>query len=424
MRARVSAIRLLAVTVCALSLMACGPQEGAKKPPNIILISIDTLRADHMSLYGYERQTSPFLDSLAKRYMYFTSAYSQGTWTLPSHWSMLTGLYPSQHGINRDSDYYKKHPVQIRHLKTLPELLAPRYLSYACVNGGWMDPVFGFGKGFKQYNSVRGPILEERKVDIWDIIDVSPEPYFLFLHTYSVHNYSPNWKRHDPLYRDPDYAGYFKSAGEYEESRHLWDPLKKYPPQAQLADADVQFLIDIYDEAIRHADRLLEEFLKPYMGRIEDGSLVVIITSDHGEALGEDRKNGYIVDHHGIPYDEQCRVPLIVTLPGGRRDLTTGAGIDIAPTILDLAGVDIPTAMSGRSVMSETGMRAISTEALHFGGSVGIRSDLTYILNHGELEVYDRSDRGQTTNILENPEQREAPIPKDRLDELKSLGYL
>lgn len=389
-----------------------------------MLISIDTLRADHMSIYGYERQTSPFLDSLAKKYTYFTSAYSQGTWTLPSHWSMLTGLYPSQHGITREAKYYAKHPVQAQHLKTLPELLAPRYSSYACVNGGWMDPAFGFGKGFKQYNSASGPILEERKESIWKIIDQSSEPYFFFLHTYYVHNYAPNWKRHKPRYRDPDYAGYFKSVGEYKDSTHLWGPLRKYPPEAQLADADVQFLIDIYDESLHYADKLLEEFLKPYMGQIEDGSLVVIITSDHGEAFGENRKNGHVVDHHGIPYDEQCRVPLIVTLPGGRRDLTTGAGIDIAPTILELAGVDVPSAMPGRSVMVEGGDRAISTEALHFGGSVGIRSDLTYILNHGELEVYDRADQDQSANILTSPEQQERPLSKERLEELKSLGYL
>ncbi len=424
MRARISAIRLLGIAISALSLIACGSQEVARKPPNIMLISIDTLRADHMSLYGYKRKTSPFLDSLAKKNTYFTSAYSQGTWTLPSHWSMLTGLYPSQHGIFHGSEYYKNHPVEVQHLTTLPEMLSPGYVSYGCVNGGWMHLNSGFGKGFERYLSTWGPLLEEKTADIWQIMDAAQEPYFLFLHTYYVHNYRPNWKEHDPLYRDPGYDGYFKEVGKFEETKHLWDPLRKSPPDVELSKDDMDFLIDIYDESIRRMDELIKEFLKPYMSQIEDGSLVVIITSDHGEAFGENRKNGYFVDHHGIPYDEQCHVPLIITLPGGRKDYMVAAGIDIMPTILEIAGMDIPPAIPGRSVMGETGERAISTEALHFGGSVGIRSDLTYIINHGELEVYDRSDRSQTKNILEHPEQRKAPMSSDRLDELKSLGYL
>jgi arylsulfatase A-like enzyme len=389
-----------------------------------MLISIDTLRADHMFLYGYERKTSPFLDSLGRRYSYFTSAYSQGTWTLPSHWSMLTGLYPSQHGVFQGSEYYRNHSVQVEHMRTLPEMLSPDYVSYGCVNGGWMHLNFGFGKGFKAYLSTWGPLLEEKQGDIRQIIKTSPEPYFLFLQTYYVHNYRPNWKKHDPLYRDPDYDGYFREIGKFEETRHLWDPLRKSPPDVELSERDMNFLIDIYDESIRRMDELIEDFLKPYMAQIEDGSLVVIITSDHGEAFGEARKNGYIVDHHGIPYDEQCHVPLIITLPGGKKEYPVAAGIDIVPTVLEIAGMDIPQDIPGRSILNEAGDRAISTEALHYGESIAIRSDLTYIINHGELEVYDSSDRGQTTNLLKQTEQPAAPMPTERIEELKSLGYL
>ena len=95
--------------------------------------------------------------------------------------------------------------------------------------------------------------------------------------------------------------------------------------------------------------------------------------------------------------------------------------------VMDLSGFDDLRILFPEDqllLMSEAGERAISTEALHFGGSVGIRSDLTYILNHGELEIYDRADQDQSANILTSPEQQERPLSKERLEELKSLGYL
>jgi len=424
MKMKVGSILIGAILACALLVAGCSSEQGRKKPPNIILISIDTLRADHLSLHGYERKTSPFIDSLARKYTYFTRAYSQGTWTLPSHWSILTGQYPSQAGIFEGGKYYMKHGFDARPLTTLPELLTPHYRSYACVNGGWMHSAFGYDKGFQEYYSTGGAILPEKTKEIWDVINKSAEPYFLFLHTFYVHDYRPNWKKHDPLYRDPAYSGYFKSLGKFKESEHLWEPLRAYPPKVKLSDADINFLIDIYDEAIREFDGLLEDFLRPYMARIEDGRLVVIITSDHGEAFGEERKNGYIVDHHGVPYDEQCRVPLIITVPGGRRDHLVGAGIDIAPTILDLAGIDIPPAIQGKSLLGQASERAIVTEALHAGNSFAMRSDRTYIMNHDETEIYASSDMQQTENLLTRPESAGRPISKERREELRALGYV
>ena len=94
---------LVTMMILVVAASGCGAE---KKKPNIVLISVDTLRADHMSLFGNERETTPFLDGLARKYTYFTRAYSQATFTLPSHWSMMTGMLPSPHGIYQGADYY------------------------------------------------------------------------------------------------------------------------------------------------------------------------------------------------------------------------------------------------------------------------------------------------------------------------------
>ena len=404
---------LVTLTILIIAAAGCGAE---KKKPNIILISVDTLRADRMSLFGNERETTPFMDSLAKKYIYFTRAYSQATFTLPSHWSMMTGLLPSQHGIYQDANYYEKHAIPSEGLITIAQMLGPAYSRYAVVDGIYLSPEFGLDQGFQEYISDRNWI-EKDKDRIWNIMRDFEEPYFLFLHTFHTHDWNLRPLTYEAVYRDPE-----QKAPEVAPRKLGWD----------VSRADIDFQLDTYDEALRRTDKFLEEILTPFLDQIEKGELVVIITSDHGQSFWEPREDYNPCVHGAVPYVEQCHVPLIITLPGGRRDNMVAAGLDLLPTILEIAGVDIPASgadLKGLSLLKDASDRIVVTEALQLGdrSGISIRSALTYIVNAGRIEVYAQSDTKETKNLLTTKERTEEltrTIPEQLREELKAFGYL
>ena len=158
-------------------------------PNRIILISLDTLRADHLGVYGYHLNTSPNIDALAKESIVFENAVVQSPWTLPSHMSIMTSLYPSFHGlVDKDS----LTPLDDGHL-TLAELLKKGgYKTVAFTDGGFVRGAFGFNRGFDIYDDQGGGI---KKIlpKVKKYLDTSKsEPFFLFIHCYDIHSpYSP-----------------------------------------------------------------------------------------------------------------------------------------------------------------------------------------------------------------------------------------
>jgi choline-sulfatase len=295
------------------------PLDRTEARLNVLLVTIDTLRADHLGCYGNAGAQTPVLDGLAARGTRFETAIAHAPITGPSHASILTGLTPLRHGVRNNSDY-----VLPKGVPTLPDALARAgYRTAAFVSGFPLEKRFGFDRGFQVYDDAfprgtdpkRAPYVERpadqttRAAVRWlDERSSSPAPWLLWIHYYDPHS---------PYEPPPEYARRFASC--------------PYDGEIAFVDAQLGLLFQRL-EALGLADRTL-----------------VVVTADHGESLGE---HGEAT--HGIfVYDSTLKVPLIMAGPGIPRDRTTrvmGRSIDIAPTILAYTGQPIAPAIEGRSV--------------------------------------------------------------------------
>jgi len=335
------------------TLAASGSCREAQRH-NVVLISIDTLRADHLGCYGYPRNTTPRVDAFRRDAILFEQAVAQAPSTLPSHASIFTSLLPSHHGASvANSSGVDPGAV------TLTEILKREGYETASFNGGiQLDPLYGLARGFDTYVSARPSVASAEvlvdPVDRFDhavtkamewMRDRKAEPFFLFLHTYETHHpYTP-----DPALlalMDPDYEGSMPDDIEV-------DLLKRINHgEIEIDDADLEHVIAAYDAELRSVDAAfgkLVDFLRQE-GLYDDA--VVLVTSDHGEEFGE---HGFVGWHSHSLYDELLRVPLLVKLPGsrggGRSVAAQVRGIDLAPTILDELGLTIPESFEGKSLL-------------------------------------------------------------------------
>ncbi|MEM6457296.1 MAG: sulfatase [Acidobacteriota bacterium] len=276
--------------------------------PNLVLISIDTLRADRLGLAGHDRDTSPKLDRwAARRAVTFTEAIVQAPWTLPSHATLFSGLDAVEHGVN--------HPDAVAQ-PSMPlvadALRRAGYHTAAVTGGAWLHPRYGLDRGFDHYSYRVDPAWTQGGLDA-DVarlrthLDALPEPFFLFWHTFEVHDFS--------VRRAPN-------------GRRMEDP-RSGPPR----DGDA------YDRAVRAVDDALGAVLDALEASGRADRTAVLITSDHGEALGENGIRG-----HGHLLENNLRVPLLLALPGGRdagRTIDVPVqSLDVAPTLRALAGLD------------------------------------------------------------------------------------
>jgi len=308
-----------------LSPLSCGKPLDRGAPDievrNVILVSIDTLRADHLGCYGYERNTSPFIDGLASRGAVFLNAFSSSSWTVPAHATMLTGLDPLVHGALR-----YPHAMQLpTAYSTLAEILSAQgFRTAAFTGGGYVSPAFGLTQGFEVF-STRGRHFEANLPDALQWVrSHRKERFFLFLHGYNVHKpYKPP-PPYDTLFSDGYNGGYDTEDFQPDRPR----------PSAE----DLRFVISQYDGEIRYVDDQLRYFFAQLevTGALAD--TVVIVTSDHGDEFYE--HGG--VDHIHTLYDELLRVPLVVAGPGIRATRFNGQVglIDLVPTVLGLVRVD------------------------------------------------------------------------------------
>ncbi|RKY18827.1 MAG: hypothetical protein DRQ55_12330 [Planctomycetota bacterium] len=317
----------------------------AAQRPNLLLVSLDTLRADHLGYHGYARDTSPFLDAFAEQHSAFLQHHSVSSYTLPTHASLFTGLHPLQHGAVR---MYQRVPSH--QLPYLPLLLARAGWATAAFTGGAiMSDDYGFGAGFDRFVStdpldVRdaradAPARGIERVAAW-AEDRGDEPWFLFLHTFSIHNYVPPPHLLERFDAHPDAPWRRQMPG-----RLMLDWMA---PGAQPTPDDVGHLVDLYDATIRYADQQLGRLMQ----RLERQGLlentVVVITSDHGEEFWE---HGGLA--HGLTlFEEQLHVPLLVSVPGApaRRVHEPSSILDLAPTLLELLGLPPLPAADGRSL--------------------------------------------------------------------------
>jgi arylsulfatase A-like enzyme len=334
-----------------LSLALCGSPlitaQGEGPDLNVILVSLDTLRFDRLGCYGYEEDLSPNLDRLAREGVLFTNAYAHAAFTLPSHASLFTSLYPSLHGAE-DMTGVQKLPENV---ELMARILARNGMNTASFNGGGLiSHEFGFHRGFDLYCE-KDPLADRffqgagegsfGQALQW-IEEMRDEAFFLFLHTYMVHDYLP----------PPDVAKAFeeKLPPSYEISRKTLETIrqKHYHGDGMSGD-DLAYLEVMYNATIVAADRMMGELLDHLesMG-LEDRTLI-IVTSDHGEEF---------LEHEGILhgftlYEEMIHVPLIIKGPGmkqGVKAISAVGQVDILPTILDLLGVEEDVFLAGRSL--------------------------------------------------------------------------
>lgn len=328
------------------SLVLRDARADAPDRPHIVLLDIDTLRADRLGCYGNPRDTSPNIDAWAEREAaIYTHHVSANNWTLPSTVSMLTGLPVSAHGVLRFP-----LSMDIRHEPLALRLRAAGYETLGQSDGGFVVPDHGFDVGFDRF-VVRKPSAQELASDGWSRElgwlreRDSENPVFLFLQTYMVHAPFANDSHFDDA--DAPYTG----------------PLSREPvlkPQVDAAIAerggtllpeDVQYLLDIYDAGVRRMDDVVGRFLDALPDVFGDEPYIVVLTSDHGEELGERGTIG----HGTTLYGEQLRVPLILRVPGvtASRVDSPVSSLDLVPTLLSLAGVSRDERLAGRVLTEE-----------------------------------------------------------------------
>lgn len=350
------------VAISAAIVLATGACERRRSvPPNIVLVTLDTTRPDHLGCYGYDRDTSPNLDSFAGNAVLYEQAYATSSWTLPSHASLFTGLLPMQHGAQsvpegpNKSLGYGVRPLQ-ESFSTLAELLAAAgYRTGAVIAGPALRGELGVGQGFEVYddefksagekfNGRRAQKVADRAIEI--VESFGDGPYFLFVNFFDPHApYRPPPPFDEGL-RHPDkkdgkpvtievvkqLVGHL-SAGDAAIGTDQLDSVTRGELERQLEG---------YDAEIAYMDHHLGRLLDAVLPTTDDRRpAFVAITADHGESFGEH----FFVSHGAHLYDHNVRVPLVVRAPGGSGATRVEAPVQnhrLFATILDAAGVELP----------------------------------------------------------------------------------
>lgn len=309
-------------------LAGCSPAPPST-PRNLVIISLDTVRRDHLPTYGYERQTAPATEALSRRSVVFWNAFAQDTNTNPSHTSMFTGLYPHVHG-NR-SNLHRLDPEQT----TLSQILGrvgfetAAFVSSLTMHG----ELTGLSRGFGTYDDLEQNVYRREggvTVDnalAWMAERGSAERTFLFLHLYDAH--AP----YEPPAR---YVAKFRASEPGPRLKQVQTPYLVRDEHGERLRT-LNPYIDRYDALIRYADDQLGRLLE----RIDLQDAVVVIIADHGETLGE---RFHQLDHGGQVFDEQTRIPVIIHAPGfrPRRVEALVETVSLLPTLLDLLDVPLP----------------------------------------------------------------------------------
>ncbi|HEY2774378.1 MAG TPA: sulfatase [Candidatus Binatia bacterium] len=342
--------RLLAIaTAAAAAIVSCLPRGGSPHP-NILLISIDTLRADHLGCYGYPVPTTPNIDAFAKASaVLFRTAVAAAPSTLPSHSSMFTSLLPEHHGAFFTRD--KPLPADRRTIATI--LKGYGYRTASVNDGGQMDARYGVAQGFDEYKTLPGTADAAKfsrtvsEAFAWLDANSRSGPWFLFLHSYETHHpYTPERRYLDAV--GDRYDGPLPDAISTAILENINDH-----KLVGMTDADKRHIIACYDAEIRSMDEsfgVLVDGLKK-RGLFDD--TLIVFTSDHGEELGEHTRMGW---HSHALWDPILLVPLIVALPdrasAGHTIGDQAREIDILPTVLDVIGAKPEPQAEGRSLMA------------------------------------------------------------------------
>jgi len=428
--------------------------------PNLVLITIDSLRADHLGVYGYQRPTSPNIDAFAREAVVVSDAIAQAPETKASIASLLTSLFPAAHrtrtttvplSVLRELGSAGSHPVDRTDvlspdLPTLPRSLrAAGYHTMALTANPYLIRDFGFANGFVQFRYVRGASGAYAHADVLmteaaRAVTAAPEPFFLWVHLMDTHNpYDPPepYRLMLPALRPPQPI----------------DPAR-IPDWVRIGQStDLNLYLARYDAGVLTADHAIGRFFSMLRARHAWARTAVVLTADHGEGFLEHD----LMSHGNSLYDELLRVPLIAKLPGVRPGSvqTVVQLADLFPTLARLTGATPPRTSHGRDVLPvlqrlRTGRPCAYAELLDRRFAIRTLDWKLISSLQGGRQLFDlRQDRGETANLarveiaradrLERDlahllavaiqdgqaiEQRSIPVPPVVLERLRALGYL
>lgn len=414
--------------VCVLALLAVNAAyvvlaRRNREGPNVLFITVDTLRADHLGCYGYRRNTSPRLDRLAREGVLFTQAAVQWPKTTPSLASMLTGTYGHYNGVLNNV----RQPIH-PHFLMLPELLVDGYYdTVGIVTNGNLAREFHFDQGFRTYVETWQASSAKGDRDAADVTGAAvswlrrkgrDRKFFMWLHYYDPHA---------PYIPPPGFDEMFVGDDHYDPSRRArLNPTKDadiggIPERAHLGErTETDYYVAQYDAEIRFTDEQIGRVLDEVDALDLADDTLVVFTADHGESLGE---HNYFFEHGRLPYDGCVRAPLIVRMPGldpPRKVLDHPVElISIVPTVLEFAGLRPNPEAQGRSLIpllrgdpAAAAPYAFTESGYRQNYQRMVRTDrwkLIYAPDPGDqklmqgmpFELYDlRSDPGETRNLV------------------------
>ena len=401
--------------------------------PNIVLISVDTLRPDHLGCYGYQRKTSPRIDKLASEGALFEQAVSSTSWTLPAHCAMFTGLADTVHGCIEMDRRLAESRV------TLAERLsAAGYATAGFFSGPALHPVFGLAQGFDKYvdctsyadlsvkvvgtgQTLDGGVVESRSnADITNprvseavcdwLTNNRQRPFFMFIHMWDVHfDFIPP-PPYDRMF-DPEYTG--TATGENFFINPDVNP--------RMPKRDLEHIIALYDGEITWTDAHLGKILDQLDTLSLRDNTIVMLLSDHGEEFFEHGRKG----HRQTLYDEVIRIPLIVRFPGkipaGRRYEHQARMIDVVPTLLDLAGIPNPEDVMGRSLKPVFDGYALSSDDLAVSELFSVGRELRSFRRPDRKLIHNRKTKESVIYALTADPAEQAPLNKFNSEMVRSL---
>ena len=327
-------------------------KQNALQPKRIFFITIDTLRADHLSQFGYFEETAPFLRNLADTGVTFTSAYSQVSHTAPSHASMFTGLYPFQHGILRN------HEVLSEKAKAVEDILPSKNVELAAFPSVvFLDGKVGMpkspvslnledrakGGGRRRWWINAGEVFDNALK--WITAKKSNDKFFLWAHVYDVHQWA-GWGNLPKEYREQAESKDSSELVSFVQKEH-GIPLEYWKSEEKLKRAIIG-----YDARLKYVDDQLKRFYNEMKQKGLTKNSLWIITSDHGEGLG----NHHFEGHGEYIYQEQLHVPLIIHSPDGPVSKASIIPdlvrlVDLFPTFVELFGAEISHKIEGASLL-------------------------------------------------------------------------
>jgi arylsulfatase A-like enzyme len=434
------------------------PDRPAGNGPNVLLVSIDSLRADHLHCYGYSRETSPNIDRLAREGARFQTAVAPTSWTLPSHMSLLTSLDPLHHGVISDLTRLPRHAV------TLAEVFQHSgYTTAGFVSSAYLHARWGYSQGFDLYDDysagnsavlggrevrVTSPRLSDRVrrwIKGWNA-DGRKRPFFMFVHMMDVHyDYLPP-APYDTMF-DPDYRGEISGKGFIADRRI----------NRHIARRDLEHILALYDGEVRFTDEHLGKIIGDLSSLNILDNTMIAVTSDHGDEFFEHGWKG----HRESLYDEVVLVPMVVrypkSIPANTVVETQVRLIDLGSTLMPLAGIketlgyakarslyaarDLTPLIMSASARSAGDKRLNGSHEhtdglpafLHLteifnarpGPLFGVRSGggkLIISPDKGAVEVYDLTvDAAEQQNLIAKEHARVAPL-KTMLENWRSQG--